>query len=384
MSVGTFEAHTEVHGFCDPQFFAVREAIRNQIAAGEEVGVSLFVDLEGRTLIDLWAGWRDPSREHPWTRDTIVNTWSTTKMVTNLAALVLIDRGHLDPFAPVASYWPEFAANGKENIEVRHVLSHTSGVSGWEAPFTIEEVYDREVATAHLAAQTGWWEPGTASGYQATNHGHLVGELIRRVDGRTLTQFVAEEIAHPLSADFQIGAAPADWGRVATVITPPPVSFELDPSSVAGKSLTSPPIDPAYCNTEAWRRAEIGASNGHGNARSVGQIMRALSLGGALGARRLISQETIDLIFTEQVHGEDLVLGIPLRWGIGYALPETVTVPYVRGDGAFYWGGWGGSLTVVDVDRRLTFSYVMNKMAPGIIGSSNAQLYADALEAALR
>lgn len=145
------------------------------------------------------------------TENTITNVWSTTKTVTNLAALMLADRRQLDPYAPVAKYWPEFAENGKERIEVRHLLSHTSGVSGWEAPFQTEDMYDWDSSTRRLAAQAPWWEPGTASGYHAANQGHLIGELVRRLTGKHLKTFVAEEIAGPLGADFHSGARKADW-----------------------------------------------------------------------------------------------------------------------------------------------------------------------------
>ncbi|MEV6126894.1 serine hydrolase domain-containing protein [Streptomyces violaceusniger] len=196
--------------------------------------------------------------------------------------------GQLDPYAPVAKYWPDFAANGKEHIEVRHLLSHTSGVSGWETPFSTEDTYDwdfatRRLATRRLAAQAPWWEPGTASGYHAQNQGHLVGELVRRVTGKPMEAFVADEIAGPLGADFQIGAG------------------------------------------------------------------EALALGGTVDGVRLLSPDTIGVIFDEQSHGTDLILDIPLRWGIGFALPESESVPYVPQGRACYWGGWGGSLIVMDL-----------------------------------
>ncbi|WP_445150363.1 serine hydrolase domain-containing protein [Baekduia sp. Peel2402] len=372
----------EVSGHCDTRFAPVRDALAEQLASGEELGASIVVDLDGATVVDVWGGWRDAERSVPWTQDTIVNVWSTTKTVTALAALVLVDRGLLDPYAPVAKYWPEFAANGKEAIEVRHLLSHTSGVSGWEAPFTAQQMYDTEAATAALAAQAPWWEPGTASGYHAQNQGHLIGELVRRVSGRSLTEFVAQELAGPLEADFTIGTPPAAWDRIAPVIAPPPLPIDmsaLDPESPMFKTFTGPVADANNANTPAWRAAELGALNGHGNARSVARLLRVLSLGGA----GLLSPETIDVIFDEQSHGPDLVLAVPLRFGIGFALPETETVPYAPQGKACYWGGWGGSLIIADLDRRLTISYMMNKMAPGIIGSERSEAYVRAVEASL-
>ena len=380
------QAHVEVSGWFDPRFEAVRDALADELQSANELGASIVVDIEGRTVVDIWGGWRDEARETPWSEDTITNVWSTTKTVTNLAALMLVDRGQLDPYAPVARYWPEFADNGKEGVQVRHVLSHTSGVSGWQAPFVISDMYDWDLATSRLAAQAPWWEPGSASGYHAANQGHLVGELVRRVTGKSLKTFVADEIAGPLEADFQIGAAKADWERIAPVVPPPPLPIDLnslDHDSPTYKTLTGPVIDAAAANTGDWRAADMGAVNGHGNARSVARILSALALGGTVDGVRLLSPDTIDLIFEEQSHGPDLVLFVPLRFGIGYALPETQTVPYVPQGRTCYWGGWGGSMIVADLDRRLTLSYMMNKMAPGIIGSDRSEAYFRALESCM-
>ncbi|WP_280488042.1 serine hydrolase domain-containing protein, partial [Nocardia cyriacigeorgica] len=187
----------EISGHCDPRFDNLREALRGNLDTGEDLGASIAVTIDGTTVVDIWGGWADADRTTAWHRDTITNVWSCTKTVTALAVLMLIDRGRIDPYALVSKYWPEFAANGKDTVEVRHLLSHTSGVSGWHEPLTWEQMYDQPLACARLAAQAPWWEPGTASGYQALNHGHLLGELIRRVDGRDLRRFIADEIAGP-------------------------------------------------------------------------------------------------------------------------------------------------------------------------------------------
>ncbi len=383
-------ARTTVSGTCDRRFEPVRDALARQLDSGNELGASLVVDIDGTTVLDLWGGWRDAEKTAPWTEDTITNVWSTTKTVTNLAALMLVDRGKLDPHAPVATYWPEFAAGGKEQVLVRHLLAHTSGVSGWDPPFAMRDMYDWTSSTARLAAQTPWWAPGTASGYHAANQGHLVGEVVRRVTGKPLKQFVAEEIAGPLGADFQIGAREEDWNRIAPVIPPPPLAFDLGSlprKSPAFRTFTGPAMNAAAANTAEWRRADMGATNGHGNARSVARILSAISLGGTVDGVKLLSPETIALIFEEQSHGVDLVLGVNLRFGIGYALPEAKTIPYVssRGAGArvCFWGGWGGSLIVMDTESRVTVAYTMNKMAPGIIGSDRSESYVRALHACL-
>jgi len=375
----------DVQGTCDERFLGVREELAARLASGEELGASLTIDIGGEIVADLWGGFRDEARTSPWTADTIVNVWSTTKTVTNLAALILIDRGLLDPQAPVARYWPEFAAAGKEAIEVRHLLSHTSGVSGWDQPATIEDLYDWETSTARLAAQAPWWEPGTASGYHALNQGHLVGEVIRRVSGTPLREFVAREIAGPLGADFQIGAAERDWDRIAPVVPPPPLAAALEAlprDSMAFRTFTGPAADAAAANTPGWRNATIGAANGHGNARSVARIDSVITLGGEVDGVRLLKPETIDLIFDEQSSGVDLVLGVPMRFGLGFGLPVPGIIPGLEGRSCF-WGGWGGSLILMDLDRQVTFSYMMNKMGPGLVGSERASAYVAAFNRAL-
>ena len=217
---------TDLMGTCDQRFEAVRAALARNLDSGEELGASLVVDIDGDIVADLWGGFCDEARTVPWSEHTITNVWSTTKTVTSLAALMLADRGDLDVDAPVAKYWPDFGAAGKQDILVRHVMSHASGVSGLDQPASVEDLYDWSAATARMAAQAPWWEPGTASGYHALNYGHLVGEVVRRISGQPLRQFVAEEIAGPLGADFQIGAAETDWDRIAPVVPPPPLPFE--------------------------------------------------------------------------------------------------------------------------------------------------------------
>ncbi len=374
-----------VDGDWDPSFREVHDALAAAIDSGAELGASIVVDIDGRRVVDIWGGHGDSARTRPWVRDTITNVWSTTKTVTNLAALMLMDRGLLDPYAPVAKYWPEFEANGKHDIEVRHLLSHTSGVSGWDAPFTTENMYDWELATTRLAVQAPWWDSRTTSGYHAATQGHLVGELVRRTAGKTLAQFVAEDIARPLGADFQIGAHEQDWERIAAVV-PPPVSTSPkipDPSKVRRRTFLGPLIDAESANTAPWRRAELGALNGHGNARSVATILSALSLGGTVDGVRLLGHDAVELAFDEQSSGVDLALGAPLRFGMGFALPQLETVPYIPDEKICFWGGWGGSLIVMHPESGMTFSYMMNRMGEGIIGSDRARDYLQATYAAL-
>jgi len=344
----------------------------SSIDAGDDIGASVSVTIEGETVVDLWGGWADEAKTTPWERDTITNVWSSTKTMTTLSALTLVDRGEIDLDSPVASYWPEFAAEGKENIAVKQLMGHTSGVSGWAQPVVVEDIYDWDKSTSMLAAQEPWWEPGTASGYHALNQGHLVGEVIRRVSGLKLGEFFAQEVAGPLGVDFHIGLDPAQHHRVANVIAPPPLPFDLetlDPNSPTFKTMTGPAPMAETSWTPEWRQADIGAANGHGNARAVARAQAIVANGGEIDGVRLLSPATIARIFEVQADGIDVVLGEPLKFGIGYGL-KSAAAPHLPDGNICFWGGWGGSSIIVDTDRHVTFAYVMNRMAEGVLGDT--------------
>lgn len=370
----------EIHGTADSGYSKLGDLLSASIDEGTDVGASVSVTVNGETVVDIWGGWADEAKTTPWDRDTITNVWSTTKTMTFLSALVLVERGLLDLHAPVASYWPEFAQNGKDAIEVRHLMGHTSGVSAWAQPVELADLYDWEKSTSMLAAQEPWWEPGTASGYHALNQGHLIGEVVRRIDGRMLGDFFAEEIAGPLGADFHIGLDPSEFHRISNIIPPGafPVDGDLDPNSVMVKTFTGPAPGAEAAWTSEWRQACIGAANGHGNARSVARVQAIVANGGSVDGVTLLSPDTIAQIFEEQSNGADLVLGLPVRFGMGYAL-HSDAVPYLPPGNYAYWGGWGGSSIIVDVDRRISFAYVMNRMDPNLLGDERGMNLASAV-----
>jgi len=215
----------EIQGICEPRYEAVKDAFTKNFAEGMEVGASFAVTINGEYVIDIWGGYKDQEKTQPWEKDTICNVYSTTKVPTVLCTMMCVDRGLLDLDEKVAKYWPEFAQNGKENILVRHLLSHTSGLAGFEEQGTISvrSLYDWEKVTSILAAQKPWWEPGTKSGYHAITHGYLLGEIVRRVTGKTLGTFFKEEIADPLKIDFHIGLAEEHVPRVTKLIPDRPI-----------------------------------------------------------------------------------------------------------------------------------------------------------------
>jgi CubicO group peptidase (beta-lactamase class C family) len=356
----------EIHGTWDERFRVVRDTLAANLDSGQDVGASVAVVLDGQSVVDIWGGVIDDDGT-PWAADTIINVYSTTKTMIALSALVLADRGELDVHAPVAHYWPEFKAAGKEAIEVRHLLGHTAGLSGWDEPMTADDLYDWDLCCARLAAQEPWWEPGTASGYHALTEGYLVGEVVRRITGETLGTFFAREIAAPLGADFHIGTGPEHDARIARVIPPPPLELPGEHDSIAVRTLGNPMLTAEESWTEAWRRAEIPAAGGHGNARCVARVQSVLACGGEVDGVRLLSEAGCDKVFEEQARGTDLVLGTPLRLGVGYGL-NSAELPVSPNERACFWGGWGGSLVVNDLDARMTVCYVMNRMGEGTTG----------------
>ncbi len=362
---------TVTAGVIGDGFESVRDVFEQILASGEDVGASVAVAVDGKLVVDLWGGYMDDKRLEAWEKDTIVNVFSSTKTMAALCVLVLADRRDLDLHAPVARYWPEFAANGKSSIEVRHVLGHTAGLSGWEEPMSQEDLYDWDVATSRLAAQAPWWEPGTASGYHATTQGYLLGEIVRRVTGVTIGRFFAKEIAEPLGADFHIGLAAEHDHRVARLVPPDALPMEVVPGSILERTVTNPPIEADWAATDGWRRAEIPAANGHGNARSMAQIQSILACGGEVSGIRFLSRDGWARVFEVQSDGVDLVLGMPVRFGMGYAV-SSEGMPFQAGPHAFFWGGWGGSLIVNDPDERLTFAYAMNRMGQGTVGDQRS------------
>jgi CubicO group peptidase (beta-lactamase class C family) len=363
----------DVHGTCDPKFEAVRQAFARNFQELGEVGAAVAVHVDGRPVVDLWAGLADAATEKAWDEDTLALVFSTTKGWTAMCALLLWERGELDIDAPVADVWPEFAAAGKGSITTRQLLSHQAGLPAFDDPTSIEECHDLECVTSRLAAQAPRWEPGTAHGYHAITYGWLVGEVIRRVSGRTVGRFFSEEVAEPLGLETYIGLPPELHSRVATLL---PIDLNnlspsllvdektqaiaakiLDPESLTFRVFTNPAVLDGVdaFNSAEMHAAEWPAANGITTARSMSKLY------GELACDRILSSATLDAAQTPQVAGPDQVLVLETRFGLGFALPSEVVSYGPTGTG-FGHDGAGGSVGFADRRAGVGFAYVMNQM----------------------
>ncbi len=352
-----------IQGTWDTRFERVKDAFQLQLDRGEDIGASACVFVDGQVVVDVWGGFFDGTFTRPWDRHTIAQMYSSTKTVTALCALVLADHGELDLDATVAKYWPEFAQNGKSRITVKQLLGHTSGVPGWTEHLTLQDMYDVEKSTALLAREKPWWEPGRTSGYHCFNQGHLVGEVIRRITGKSLGKYLAEDVAGPVGADkdLYIGTPPEADARVSLLIQGKP--HDVPFGTPYDRAIYNPRVTPQDSWSLAWRRTEMGAVNGHGNGRGIATVQSILAAGGANGVR-LMSEAGRLRVLEQQSDGADLVIGAAMRWGMGYSLdgsffglPESRRVAW--------WGGNGGSLSFVDLDARMSIGYVPNRWLGG-------------------
>jgi len=359
----------EIKGRVEPGFEKVREAFKANWE-GYEVGASLAVVHEGRMVVDIWGGWLDRECTEPWREDTLVNVYSTTKGMGSLAAAILADEGKLDYEARVVDYWPEFGAEGKENVTVAQLLSHQAGLCGLSQKITVEDLYNWDKMIALLAAQKPHWEPGTAAGYHAVTWGYFPGELIKRITGQTLGAFFHEKVAKPLGADFFIGLPDSEMGRVGDMIGP-------NRARVPQKQVEPPKMPPLYpiallnpsirpfgdASSYAWRRAEIAAANGQANARGIARIYGVLANGGEIDGIRIISQKGIETATTEEVDGSqaNLVTGRNMRFARGFGL-NSAEDRYGPNRNAFGHSGAGGSVGFADPQANIGVGYTMNQM----------------------
>ncbi|MBP2403329.1 serine hydrolase domain-containing protein [Streptomyces syringium] len=396
----------DVQGTVADGFEPVRDAFAGNFARRGERGAAVVVYRAGRKVVDLWGGAKNAdgpidsssadTAAEPWTRDTAQVVRSATKGVAAAVPLLLHQRGLVDLDAPVGTYWPEFKAAGKERLLVRHLLSHRAGLPVLDTPLTPAEAIDGVSGPRALAAQAPAWEPGTAHGYHAQTYSWLLGELVRRVTGRSIGRWVAEEIAGPLGLDLWIGLPDAERGRVGRIadIAPPaePATPGLrlrpkrsvsdaysDPGSLTRRAFGA--IDPqADENDPAYRAAELPASAGIATADALARFYASL-IGEVDGARRLFAPATLTLARTEESAGPDKVLVVGTRFGLGYML-HGPACPLLA-PGSFGHPGRGGSLAFADPESGTAFGYVTNGMQKNVTADPRAQALVRAVGKAL-
>jgi len=388
-----------VSGECARAFAGVREEFERNFAERGEVGGAVCVTVDGETLVDLWGGAADPSRDRAWERDTIGVVWSCTKGATALCAHMLVSRGKLGLDAPVADFWPEFAKNGKDAITIRMLLAHQAGLAALREPIPADGYCDWDLIVDRLAAQEPLWQPGARHGYHALTFGHLVGEVVRRVDGRPLATFFREEVAEPLGLDFWIGLPEEHEARVAPTIPASPAPGEVlpsfyavafaDPSSLGALVLmnSGDALTPGWIDTRAAHAAELPAFGGVANARALAGMYRALAMGGG----GLVDAEELAVMGTvTSATSVDATMLVPTRWSTGFAksVDNRSRGPgdrdgMILSEDAFGHVGMGGSLGFVDPPARLSFGYTMNRQGLSVGLDARGQALVDAVYTAL-
>jgi len=373
-----------IGGTCDARFARVREAFVENFTKHGERGGAVTIALDGKPVVDLWGGYADVARTKAWDEDTIVNVFSVCKALNAIAVLRLVEQGQVDLDAPVARYWPAFAANGKDSITVRTMLSHRAGLVALRDPLPDTAMLDWATITGAIANEKPWWEPGTAHGYHVNTFGFLTGEIVRRVSGKSIGRFLRDEVWTPLEADMHIGAPAHTHHRVAEFQwpgSPPKPEFADDHELMRWNAYWNPAgfSGGRWVNTKEWRAAEVPSTNGHANARSIARVYSALANGGAIDGVSVLSKEMLSEATRAHSIGTDLVSQRPIHFGLGFQLtiPERPLGPNPNSFGHF---GAGGSLGFCDPDTGLSFGYVTNDMGPRWQNPRNSGLIKAAYE----
>lgn len=384
-----------IQGECDQRFNLVKEIFIENLKGETEIGEGVAVTLGGQPVVDLWGGYVDSRHSSLWQKETIVNVFSTTKGITAICALRLVEAGLLDLDKPVAHYWPEFGENGKDKITVRHVLSHRAGLPAIREKLPDEALYDWDRMCGALANEEVWWEPGTEHGYHPVTFGWLVGEVIHRITGKTVGQYFKQELADPLGLEFYIGLNDEQISRTARISKYKDLSENPEPHPVIKEILENPAgmtslafINPLSIatgeNTEDWRRSEIPSANGHCTARALARLYGALSCGGELDNVHVLGKDILKLCYTETSNGADLVFGVGTRFSHGFMMSqERDLAGFGPGKRSFGHPGAGGSVGFADPDAEIGFGFVMNKMGPHILLDPRASRLIDAVYACL-
>ena len=379
-----------VSGICEPGWENVRGAIEDNFASTGETGCSVAVVHRGRVVVDLVAGWVDDERTAPYTDDRLQVVFSTTKGIAATALAMCVDRGLVNYGEAVSHYWPEFAEHGKGDVTVAQLVSHQAGLYTIDEQLSIPEILDDVRIAKALANTKPRWTPGTAHGYHALTFGWLVGEIIRRVDGRDIGRFVNEEIAGPLGVELHIGLPDRLHARVAPLIQEKPKASggPETPESKAARELIERMLGPDTPGGQAlslsgmWSgeglfnrpdvlRAQIPAANAATNARSLATMYAALQQ--PMNGVRLLSPAALEAATAVQtpLNEGDKCLIMPTSFAMGY-MTHSVFTQYA-GPGSFGHPGFGGSVAFLQPSRELAFGYAMNSLAANLAGDTRAQ-----------
>ncbi|HSC83010.1 MAG TPA: serine hydrolase domain-containing protein [Pseudomonas sp.] len=380
----------QIQGYFDLRFETLKDAFVDLFADPQERGAALCIQIGGETVVDIWAGTADKDGEQAWHSDTILNLFSCTKTFAAVAAMQLVEEGKLDLDAPVARYWPEFAAAGKAQVTPRQLLSHRAGLPALHALLPAEALYDWSRMTAALAAEEPWWTPGSAHGYSPITYGWLVGELLRRIDGRGPGESIVARIAQPLGLDLHVGLADSEFERVAHISRKKGNLGDAaaqrllkcmmnEPAALSTRAFANPPSILTSTNKPEWRRMQQPAASGHGNARSLAGFYAALLDG------RLLQAESLNEMTREHARGDDLTLLTSTRLGLGCMLDqaEVANATYGLGPKAFGHPGAGGSVGFADPEREVAFGFVSNSLGPYVLMDPRTQQLARVLEQCL-
>lgn len=370
-------------GNVDPAFDAVDEAFADNFGRRGEVGAACCVYLGDRPVVDVWGGTADSSTGRPWTKDTIALTFSATKGATAICVNQLMERGLLDLDASVARYWPEFAANGKSTITTRMVLSHRAGLAAIDGELTLDEALAGTPVVAAIAAQAPQWEPGTAHGYHMRSYGWILGEIVRRVTGRTIGCYFAQEVAAPLGLQFWIGLPAEQLSRCARLMFPPPATILPQTTPLTVRVTTGPSRLFGY--NDMWNRpevlrAEMPSSSGVGTARALARMYAATI--GVVDGVRLLSAATTRAASVVHSRGLDLSIPIETCFGLGFSLPPML--PAACGPRSFGHPGAGGATGFADPEAALTFGYVTNDLRFDPAGDARVSALVEAAYACCR
>ena len=356
-----------INGFCDERFASVRAAFEKNLRLDLELGTTFALAIEGEFVVDLWAGYADIDRSRPWQEDTVVGVASSAKIPVALCGLMILDRGLIELDAPVAKYWPEFAAAGKANLPVRYLFCHASGVAGFDPPVNWRDLADWDVAVSRLAAQAPWWEPGTASGYHGFTFNFLIGELVRRTTGLSLGSFWRQEVADKIDADFYLGLPESKIHCLAE--TELGTRRAIDEDSffyrMGGRLMAD---GASFMDDPRWLKSQ---ANGYGNAKSLVKLGSILAYGGSLYGHQFMSKETARLAYQEQMYTHDPYFDAPVRYGLGFGLAsKEFPLPFPN---SFHWGGFGGSTVVMEPDSKSCWSYVPSNLDSALAGDARGR-----------